>query len=104
MSERVVTVNLGGGLQMAAVAELQGPELVAAEDVIATLEAVTGAIERVGRATLDAVKRASPQKATVELAFGLALEEGNLIALFGKGKAEASITVTLEWAGEAKGG
>lgn len=104
MPERVVMVDLGDGLRMAALAEVQGPDLVAAGDVLATLEAVTAAIERTGQAALDAVKRVAPDKATVELAFGLALEEGQLIALFARGKAQATITVTLEWSGDASGG
>jgi hypothetical protein len=98
MSEqRRVTIDLDDDLTMVVIAEEPGPELVSAEDVIATLGAVTGSIERVGREVLEAVKRVAPTKATVELGFGLAIEQGTLVALFGKGKGEASITVTLEW-------
>lgn len=105
MAERTIEVDLGDGLQMAALVEQHGPEYVAAEDIVATLGSVTGAIERVGRATIEAAKNASPAKATVELSFGLALEQGALIALLGKGKADASITVTLEWSrDDATGG
>jgi hypothetical protein len=104
--ERKVTVDLGDDLKLVVVAEQKGPELVADEDVIAKLSQVTGSIERVAREMLEAVKRAAPSKATVELAFGLAIEAGQLVALFGKAKGEASITVTLEWApkGAAGGG
>jgi hypothetical protein len=102
--ERRVTIDLGDDVTMVVVAEEPGPELVSAEDVIAKLGAVTGAIEKVGHGALEAAKRAAPTKATVELGFSLALEEGHLVALFGKGKGEASITVTLEWDRTAGGG
>ena len=105
MAQREVTIDLGDGMQIVALAEQAGPELVADEDVVAVLGAVTGPIEKVGRETLEAVKRAMPDKATVELHFGLAVEQGHLLALLGKGKGEASITVTLEWsAAGAQGG
>jgi hypothetical protein len=79
------------------VAEQQGPQLVADKDITARLSAVTKSIEVIGREALDAVRKATPDKATVELGFGLAVEQGQLVALLGKGRAEASITVTLEW-------
>jgi hypothetical protein len=94
---RSVSIDLGDDVTMVVLAEEPGPELVSAEDVVAKLGSVTGAIEKVGRQALDAAKRAAPTKATVELGFALAIEEGHLVALFGKGKGEATITVTLEW-------
>jgi len=103
MAEQTIRVDLGDGVTMAVVAETVGPQLVADDDkIVATLEKVSGSIERLGKAVLDAAKQASPSKASVELSFGLAIEQGQLIALFGKGKAEATITVQLEWS--PKGG
>jgi hypothetical protein len=98
--ERTVTMDLGGGMKLAVVAEVTGPQLVADDKVVAELSHVTGPIERVSREILEAAKRAKPSKATVELGFGLAIEQGVLISLFGKGKGEASIKLTLEWSGE----
>jgi Trypsin-co-occurring domain 1 len=95
--ERAITVNLDADTTMVVVAEQVGPALVADEDVVAKLGKVTDSIERVSREVLDALKRAAPTKATVELGFSLAIEAGQLVALFGKGKGEASINVTLEW-------
>jgi hypothetical protein len=95
--ERVIAVELDDGTRMVVVAEQVGPSLVADTDVVAKLERVTGSIERVSREVLDALKRAAPTKATVELGFSLAVEEGQLVALLGKAKGEASLTVTLEW-------
>jgi hypothetical protein len=95
--ERAITVNLDADTTMVVVAEQVGPALVADEDVVAKLGKVTDSIERVSREVLDALKRVAPTKATVELGFSLAVEAGQLVALFGKGKGEASINVTLEW-------
>jgi Trypsin-co-occurring domain 1 len=95
--ERAITVNLDADTTMVVVAEQVGPALVADENVVARLGKVTDSIERVSREVLDALKRAAPTTATVELGFSLAIEAGQLVALFGKGKGEASITVTLQW-------
>ena len=99
MAERVVTIDIGDGMRLAVLAESSGPELVSDRDLVATLAAITEPIERVGRAALQAVRRAGPSKASVELSFGLTVEQGQLLALLGKGKGEASITVVLEWSG-----
>lgn len=74
MAGRVVTVDLGNGMTLAVLAESSGPELVSDHDLVATLGAVTGPIERVGRAALEGVRRAGPTKASVELSFGLTIE------------------------------
>ncbi len=97
MTEKLLTLDLGDDIQMVVVAEQKGAQLVADDQIEARLISLTGPIERVGREVLAAVKRATPTKATVELGFGMAIEQGQLVALFGKGKAEASIHVTLEW-------
>jgi hypothetical protein len=99
MDERIITVDLDDGLKVAVAAEALGPQLVADDKVVARLSAVTASIERVSREALDAVKRARPTKGQVELGFSLAIEQGQLIALIGKGKGEATIKVTLEWSG-----
>jgi len=95
--ERLIAVKLDDDSSLVVAAEQVGPALVADDAVIAKLGKVTDSIEKVSREVLDAVKRAAPTKATVELGFSIAIEAGQLVALFGKGKGEASITVTLEW-------
>lgn len=95
--DRTIAVDLGDGLTMAVAAEQVGGELVSSQDIVARLGPVADSVEKVSRSMLDAVKRVGPKAATVELSFGLALEAGQLVALFGKAKGEASITVTLEW-------
>lgn len=95
--ERAITVKLDDGGTMVVFAEPVGDTLVATGGVVARLGAITSSIERVSREVLEAVRRAGPSKATVELGFGLAVEAGQVVALFGKGRSEASIRVILEW-------
>ena len=100
--ERTVSVALDDNTQLVVVAEQIGPALVADNDVVAKLGKVTDSIERVCSEVLDALKRTAPTTATVELGFSIAIEAGQLVALFGKGKGEASINVTLEWSKAAE--
>jgi Trypsin-co-occurring domain 1 len=96
---RTIGVELEDGAKLAVAVETTGGALVADQDILARVSTIAASVESVSRSMLDAVKRVSPKSATVELNFGLALEAGQLVALFGKAKGEASITVTLEWAG-----
>ncbi len=95
--ERTLVAKLDGGGTLVVVAEPVGDTLVAGTGIAAKLSTITESIERVSRDVLDAVRRAGPSKATVELGFGLAVESGQVVALFGKGRGEASIRVILEW-------
>ncbi len=95
--ERLLAVKLDDGGTIVIAAEQVGSALVADTGIVAKLSNITSSIERVSHDVLDAVRRAGPSKATVELGFGLAIEAGQLVALFGKGKGEATIKVTLEW-------
>lgn len=102
VGEQFVTIDLGKNEQgddvkLVVAAEPVGGTLVADEDVVARLAMLTDPIQRVGGDVLAAMKKIRPTKATVELGFGIAVESGGLVALFGKGKGDASITVTLEW-------
>ncbi len=96
--ERLLAVKLDDGGTIVIAAEQVGSTLVGDTGIVAKLGNITSSIERVSHDVLDAVRRAGPSKATVELGFGLAIEAGQLVALFGKGKGEATIKVTLEWA------
>jgi hypothetical protein len=99
--ERTLTMELDDGGTLVIVAEQVGQTLVADAGIVAKLSTITSAIERVCHDMLDAVSRAGPSKATVELGFGLAVEAGQVVALFGKGKGEATIKITLEWSRDA---
>ena len=95
----------GNEIKLAVAAEPVGDSLVADRgEIVGQLGMVTEAIERVGRDVMESVKKIAPKRACVELAFGVAVESGGVIALFGKGKGEATITVTLEWGDDAANG
>ena len=92
-----VKLDLGDGTVMYVAAEPIGPALVADDDVVARLGAMTDSIGKLSTAVLDSVKKAGPSKATVEIGFTFGVETGQLIAMFGKAKGDTSLTVTLEW-------
>lgn len=98
-SERTVTVDLGDGAMLKVEAvEIGGSELVGDPgELIAPFADVARPIESVSRRILEAVQRAAPDKTTIELTFGLAVEAGKLFAFLAKGSADASIKVTLDW-------
>lgn len=103
--ERTVTVDLGDGAMLKVDAvDLGGSQLVGDADLIAPFGEVAGPIESVSRRILEAVQRAAPDKTTIELTFGLAVEAGKLFAFLAKGSADASIKVTLEWSNKAPPG
>jgi hypothetical protein len=58
---------------------------------------VLGSLGELGSVVVDKLKVAGPSRATVELKFGFVAEPGKLTALLVSGKADASLTVTLEW-------
>jgi hypothetical protein len=100
MSEYPVAIELDGGGRMFIIAESFGPQQVRRGSISAKLSDVTAPIEHISQQVLDAVRRAGPSKATLELGFGLAIESGQVVALLGKARSEATIKVTLEWSPE----
>lgn len=90
-------VSLDDETKVVVSVEPVGQVPVSSAQVFDQLDGVQRSIERVSRKMLEAAKSASPTRATVELGFTLALEQGQLVALFGKAKGEASVVVTLEW-------
>ncbi|MEU8404420.1 CU044_2847 family protein [Nonomuraea sp. NPDC048892] len=96
--EQKLAVKIGGGDTMVVVAEPVGGTLVADKDLVTELSEITTSVERVSREVLQAVRRAGPTKGTIELGFSLAVESGHVVAMLGKGRGEATIRVTLEWA------
>ena len=58
---------------------------------------VLGTLGELGSVVVDKLKVAGPSRATVELKLGFVAEPGKLTALLVSGKADASLTVTLEW-------
>jgi Trypsin-co-occurring domain 1 len=58
---------------------------------------VAGTLEGVARAVRSGLEKVTPSKTTVELGIQLAIKNGKLTGLIVEGKADASLTVTLEW-------
>jgi hypothetical protein len=61
------------------------------------LDKLTATLDGVAHAIRSGVEKALPSKTTVELGISLAVKNGVLTALIVDGKAQASLTVTLEW-------
>jgi hypothetical protein len=97
-----VVLDLGEDGKVAiAVAETDGVQLVAdGGTVVARLSDITKPIARVSRELLDAAKTAKPDKATVEVEFGVAVEQGQLVSWLAKGRGEATIKIVLEWSSQ----
>lgn len=102
-TEYTITTEIAKDEKLAIVAEPVGQVLVATHDIVADLGKISTSIRRVSEHMLAAVRQAGPSKVTLELGFGLAVEAGVVIALLGKGRAESSIRVVLEWSGDKVG-
>ena len=61
------------------------------------LDKLTATLDGVAHAIRSGVEKAVPSKTTVELGISLAVKNGVLTTLIVDGKAQASLTVTLEW-------
>lgn len=95
---RVVKADVGGGriIQVEVREPLADEMDVDIRDVL-SFAGVSEAIEAISETIMDALRKAKPDKATVELGLDLALESGALTALVVKGKGSAALTITLEW-------
>jgi hypothetical protein len=61
------------------------------------LAGVSGTLEGVAQAVRSGLEKVTPSKTTVELGIQLAIKNGMLTGLIVDGRADASLTVTLEW-------
>ena len=104
---RIVRVELANGATMFVEAVETKKSGMASVALPAKLDFdnVLGTLGGLGSAVVDKLKVAGPSRATVELKFGFVAEPGKLTALLVSGKADASLTVTLEWSahGEKNG-
>jgi Trypsin-co-occurring domain 1 len=96
---RIVQVELANGATMfvEAVGTKSGGMASVALPAKLDFDNVLGTLGELGSAVVDKLKVAGPSRATVELKFGFVAEPGKLTALLVSGKADASLTVTLEW-------
>lgn len=107
---RLVTARTPGGQVVALpVVDLDGSagggeQLVAGG--LPGLANALAAVEDFSAGFRRAVQAAAPRKATVEFSMSFAMQSGRVVAMFVDGKAEGSVTVTLEWgsADQAGGG
>ena len=93
----VVPVTVGDATIMV---EARVPESTGEEDVVSLTKAfdtVTASIHEVSSRLADTLRAVAPDKATLEMGFDLALENGALVAMLVKGSGSASLRVTLEW-------
>ena len=61
------------------------------------LAGVSGTLEGIAQAIRSGLEKVTPSRTTVELGIQLAIKNGMLTGLIVEGKADASLTVTLEW-------
>jgi len=103
--ETSVTVRLPSGMpmkvQIAEGSTGDGMASVGLRDTF-DLSPALDTISELGAITVDKLKAANPTKATVEFRLGFALESGRLTSMIVGARGDASLTVTLEWAGSAK--
>jgi hypothetical protein len=94
---RLVTVDLGDGNTILAEVEVVDPEAnISIVDKVPFAE-VTKSIDAITQQVLSALRRAKPQKATVEFGLAIGAEAGQLTSLLVKGKGDATLKITLEW-------
>jgi hypothetical protein len=60
---------------------------------------ITDVFEGIARGIGDALEKAKPKKASVELGVEFGLEAGKLIAMIARGSGKANIKIRLEWEG-----
>ena len=102
MEKRVVEFKLPNGTTALARVSDEGgggatktraPDIYDFAGVAATLEGLSDAIRA-------ALRKAAPQKTTVELSLELAVKAGKLTGLLVEGEGRGALKVTLEWSGD----
>ncbi|GGT74518.1 MULTISPECIES: CU044_2847 family protein [Streptomyces] len=94
----VTRVELGDAV-LYVEAEPLGPEsdLEGVRDHVPDLSGVTSALASFAGQLSDALRRAAPDRASVEFGCQLGMDAGGLTALIVKGSGSANLRVTLEW-------
>lgn len=93
-----VTASLPSGksLQVQVSGERDGMGSVGIKDKIPLDDAIE-TVGELGHLIFSRLQAIKPKKTSVELTLGFTLESGKLTALIVNGKAEASLTITMEW-------
>ena len=94
-----ITLDDGTTIQ-AQVTSLGGVVKVAAFKGGYPFESITKSVEAISKSLLKAIKKAGPNKATIQFGIEIGTKEGQLTALLVQGTTSANLTVTLEWVKE----
>jgi hypothetical protein len=97
----IVTASLPSGksLRVQVSGDRDGMGSVGIKDKIPLDDAIE-TVGELGHLIFERLQAIKPKKTSVELTLGFTLESGKLTALIVSGKAEASLTITMEWGGE----
>jgi hypothetical protein len=98
----LVKADLGGGRVIFLEVQTAGdPETeVGIRDVL-SFEGVVDTIEALTDSLMNALRKAKPDKATLEFGVDIGVEAGALTSVIVKGTGTATVKITLEWAGGA---
>jgi Trypsin-co-occurring domain 1 len=107
-SERL-KVLLPNGAEIWAEAQGVGPkeaEVVGFDDLkgALSLDSLRAAIEGMGTLALDALEKIKPDGLSVEFGLELAVDNGQITALWVKGSGKANLKITLSWRGRPSSG
>ncbi len=81
---------------------LGGPVKVAANKGGLPFEGITKSVETISRSLMKAIRKASPNKATIQFGIEIGTKEGQLTALLVQGTTTANLSITLEWVKETE--
>jgi len=108
MERRVVEVELPNGaralVRAVDVDGVSGGATKTSARSVFDFREVTGALEGLAQGVQEAVAKVTPDKVTLELGLELVVKSGKLTGLLVEGQGTGSLTVTLEWDGDARGG
>jgi hypothetical protein len=96
---QLVKADLGQGrVIQIEVQSASDPEAnVSIRDVV-SFSGLVDSIEGIAESMTEALRKAKPDKATVEFGVDVGVESGGLTALLVKGTGTATVKITLEWA------
>lgn len=101
---QVIEVTLPNGTTVGIEASVFDPATEEEERRISLTEfsfsGVNKAIEGMIETLWTSLRKAAPEKATVEFGFEIGVKNGELTGIFVKGSGKANLKVTLEWSGK----
>ena len=102
MTIQTVTASLPSGrrLEVQVSGERDGMGSVGIREKVQLDDAID-TVGELGHLIFTRLQAIKPKKTSVELTLGFTVEAGKLTALIVNGKAEASLTITMEWGDEA---